>query len=105
MEETDSKITVSSINDINSFNMERIITIRGDPEKICKAEAEISTKLRQAFESDLNSLPVSFNMEFAQWTKKPVKSISKRQIFYCINCDKMKIRNKLLHIFTIVVNF
>ena len=59
MEETDSKITVSSINDINSFNMERIITIRGDPEKICKAEAEISVKLRQAFESDLNSLPVS----------------------------------------------
>ena len=39
--------------------MERIITIRGDPEKICKAEAEISVKLRQAFESDLNSLPVS----------------------------------------------
>ena len=59
MEETDTKITVSSINDINSFNMERIITIRGDPEKICKAEAEISVKLRQAFESDLNSLPVS----------------------------------------------
>ena len=66
MEETDSKITVSSINDINSFNMERIITIRGDPEKICKAEAEISVKLRQAFESDLNSLPVSTSFVFSQ---------------------------------------
>ena len=66
MEETDSKITVSSINDINSFNMERIITIRGDPEKICKAEAEISVKLRQAFESDLNSLPVSTSFVFLQ---------------------------------------
>ena len=59
MEETDTKITVSSINEINSFNMERIITIRGDPEKICRAEAEVSAKLRQAYESDLNSMPVS----------------------------------------------
>eukprot|EP00093_Oithona_nana_P003256 03256.XXX_55935_57665_1 [CDS] Oithona nana genome sequencing. len=57
MEETDTKITVSSINEINSFNMERIITIKGEPEKICKAEAEVSAKLRQAYESDLNSLP------------------------------------------------
>ena len=57
MEETDTKITVSSINEINSFNMERIITIKGDPEKICKAEAEVSAKLRQAYESDLNSMP------------------------------------------------
>lgn len=56
MEETDTKITVSSISDINSFNMERIITIRGEPEKICKAEAEVSAKLRQAYESDLNSI-------------------------------------------------
>ena len=55
MEETDTKITVSSINEINSFNMERIITIKGEPEKICKAEAEVSAKLRQAYESDLNS--------------------------------------------------
>ena len=75
MEETDTKITVSSINDINSFNMERIITIRGDPEKICKAEAEISVKLRQAFESDLNSLPVSFIFSYKKifiiaWARK-----------------------------------
>ena len=61
MEETDTKITVSSINDINSYNLERIITIRGEPENISRAEAEISAKLRQAFESDINSLPVSFH--------------------------------------------
>merc|ERR1712223_476158 len=42
MEDTDSKITVSSINDINSFNMERVITIRGESaESMSKAEAEI----------------------------------------------------------------
>ena len=62
MEETDTKITVSSINDINSYNLERIITIRGEPENISRAEAEISAKLRQAFESDINSLPVSFQV-------------------------------------------
>ena len=64
MEETDTKITVSSINDINSYNLERIITIRGEPENISRAEAEISAKLRQAFESDINSLPVSFQGSF-----------------------------------------
>jgi insulin-like growth factor 2 mRNA-binding protein 1 len=41
MEETDTKITVSSINEINSFNMERVITIRGGLEEMSKAEAEI----------------------------------------------------------------
>lgn len=56
MEDTDTKITVSSINDINSFNMERIITIKGEPENVCKAEAEVSAKLRQAYESDLNAM-------------------------------------------------
>merc|ERR1712223_1859736 len=56
MEDTDTKITVSSINEINSFNMERIITVRGEPENICRAEAEVSAKLRQAYESDLNSM-------------------------------------------------
>lgn len=29
MQDTDTKITVSSINDINSFNLERIITVKG----------------------------------------------------------------------------
>jgi len=56
MEDTETKITVSSINEINSFNMERIITVRGEPENICRAEAEVSAKLRQAYESDLNSM-------------------------------------------------
>ena len=61
MEDTETKITVSSINEINSFNMERIITVRGEPENICRAEAEVSAKLRQAYESDLNSMAVSFD--------------------------------------------
>ena len=61
MEDTETKITVSSINEINSFNMERIITVRGEPENICRAEAEVSAKLRQAYESDLNSMAVRYD--------------------------------------------
>ena len=59
MEETETKITVSSINEINSFNMERVITIRGTIDQMTKAEAEISSKLRSAYESDIQALVVS----------------------------------------------
>ena len=37
--------------------MSKNVSFKGDPEKICKAEAEVSAKLRQAYESDLNSMP------------------------------------------------
>lgn len=48
-----------SINDINSFNYERIITVKGSIENMSKAEAQISAKLRQSFENDLQSMAVS----------------------------------------------
>lgn len=47
-----------SINDINSFNYERIITVKGSIENMSKAEAQISAKLRQSFENDLQSMAV-----------------------------------------------
>jgi len=53
MEDTDTRITVSSITDINCFNPERVITIKGSIPNISKAEAEVSTKLRAAYETDL----------------------------------------------------
>lgn len=53
MQETDTKITVSSINDISSFNLERIITVKGSIENMAKAESLISAKLRQSYENDL----------------------------------------------------
>ena len=59
MEETGTKITVSSINDISSFNMERIITISGEIDLISRAEAEISSKLRVAYENDIQAMAVS----------------------------------------------
>lgn len=57
MEQTDTKITVSTnIHDVNSFNLERVITIKGKLEDICKAEQMISSKLRQSYESDLAAM-------------------------------------------------
>ncbi|KAG7212185.1 hypothetical protein KM043_012525 [Ampulex compressa] len=56
MQDTDTKITVSSINDINSFNLERIITVKGTIDNMSKAESLISTKLRQSYENDLQAM-------------------------------------------------
>uniref|UniRef100_A0A146LUH0 Insulin-like growth factor 2 mRNA-binding protein 3 n=3 Tax=Lygus hesperus TaxID=30085 RepID=A0A146LUH0_LYGHE len=56
MQETDTKITVSSINDINSFNLERIITVKGSIDNMSKAESMISAKLRQSYENDLQAM-------------------------------------------------
>lgn len=81
MQETDTKITVSryavterslnhfndrptiemlhSLSDVSSYNMERVITIKGSIENMSKAEAMISGKLRQSYESDLQAMAVS----------------------------------------------
>nr|CAD7400122.1 unnamed protein product [Timema cristinae] len=67
MQDTDTKITVSRegrisnckmkiINDINSFNLERIITVKGSIENMSKSEALISAKLRQSYENDLQAM-------------------------------------------------
>ncbi|GFU21187.1 insulin-like growth factor 2 mRNA-binding protein 3 [Nephila pilipes] len=57
METTDTKITVSSsMQDVNTFNFERVITIKGKLDNICKAEQMISSKLRQSYENDLAAM-------------------------------------------------
>lgn len=56
MQDTETKITVSSINDINSFNLERIITVKGTIDNMSTAEAQISAKLRQSYENDLQAM-------------------------------------------------
>lgn len=56
MQDTDTKITVSSINDINSFNLERIITVKGTIDNMSRGESQISSKLRQSYENDLQAL-------------------------------------------------
>ncbi|KAK7073129.1 Insulin-like growth factor 2 mRNA-binding protein 3, partial [Halocaridina rubra] len=55
MDDTSTKITISSINDINSFNLERIITINGNIDDIAVAENMISSRLRTSYENDLQA--------------------------------------------------
>lgn len=50
---------VNSLNDVSSFNMERVITIKGTIDSMSRAEGMISAKLRQSYESDLQAMAVS----------------------------------------------
>lgn len=47
---------------MNSFSFERVITIKGKLENICKAEQMISSKLRQSYENDLAAMAPSAMM-------------------------------------------
>jgi insulin-like growth factor 2 mRNA-binding protein 1 len=41
------------VNDITPFQQERIITISGSMDNICLAEADISARLKSAYENDV----------------------------------------------------
>jgi len=59
MDDTNTKITVASINEMSQFNMERTITVTAsEVDDVSRAEAIISAKLRSAFESDLQAMVV-----------------------------------------------
>ncbi|XP_048857811.1 insulin-like growth factor 2 mRNA-binding protein 2a isoform X2 [Brienomyrus brachyistius] len=51
--ETGTKITISSLQDLTIYNPERTITVKGDIEACCKAEADIMKKLREAYDNDI----------------------------------------------------
>ena len=52
---------MSSISDINAFNVERTITIAAaEVENVSRAEAEISSKLRKAYEHDVQEVVVRY---------------------------------------------
>ncbi|KAG8199838.1 hypothetical protein JTE90_000923 [Oedothorax gibbosus] len=57
MEQSDTKVAVSSnIHDFSSWNLERVITVKGKLENMAKAEKMISAKLRQSYENDLAAM-------------------------------------------------
>ncbi len=63
MEDTGAKIAVSSINDISSFNMERVITVSAESvDVVSRAEADISARLRKAYEHDIAEVMVSMQL-------------------------------------------
>uniref|UniRef100_A0A665WX00 RRM domain-containing protein n=1 Tax=Echeneis naucrates TaxID=173247 RepID=A0A665WX00_ECHNA len=58
-EETGTKITISSLQDLTIYNPERTITVKGSLDACCKAEMEIMKKLREAYENDIAAINVS----------------------------------------------
>ncbi|KAF7658724.1 hypothetical protein LDENG_00008750 [Lucifuga dentata] len=61
-EETGTKITISSLHDLNIYSPERTITVKGSLEKCCKAEVEIMRKLREAYENDTAAINQHANL-------------------------------------------
>uniref|UniRef100_A0AAQ5YS98 RRM domain-containing protein n=1 Tax=Amphiprion ocellaris TaxID=80972 RepID=A0AAQ5YS98_AMPOC len=61
-EETGTKITISSLQDLTICNPERIITVNGSLEAVCKAEALIMKKLREAYENDVAAIHQQANL-------------------------------------------
>uniref|UniRef100_A0A665WW33 RRM domain-containing protein n=1 Tax=Echeneis naucrates TaxID=173247 RepID=A0A665WW33_ECHNA len=55
-EETGTKITISSLQDLTIYNPERTITVKGSLDACCKAEMEIMKKLREAYENDIAAI-------------------------------------------------
>uniref|UniRef100_A0A669CRI7 Insulin-like growth factor 2 mRNA binding protein 2a n=1 Tax=Oreochromis niloticus TaxID=8128 RepID=A0A669CRI7_ORENI len=55
-EDTGTKITISSLQDLTIYNPERTITVKGSIDACCKAEVEITKKLREAYENDIAAI-------------------------------------------------
>ncbi|XP_063067913.1 insulin-like growth factor 2 mRNA-binding protein 2 isoform X2 [Engraulis encrasicolus] len=55
-QDTGTKITISSLQDLTIYNPERTITVRGGVEECCNAEVEIMRKLREGYENDIATI-------------------------------------------------
>lgn len=55
-QDTDTKITISPLQDLTLYNPERTITVKGSIEACCKAEEEIMKKIRESYENDIAAM-------------------------------------------------
>ncbi|XP_064421351.1 insulin-like growth factor 2 mRNA-binding protein 1 [Latimeria chalumnae] len=55
-QDTDTKITISPLQDLTLYNPERTITVKGSIEACCRAEEEITKKVREAYENDVAAM-------------------------------------------------
>uniref|UniRef100_UPI00358DFB08 insulin-like growth factor 2 mRNA-binding protein 3-A isoform X4 n=1 Tax=Myxine glutinosa TaxID=7769 RepID=UPI00358DFB08 len=61
-QETSTKITISSLQDLTLYNLERTITVRGTIDACCQAEEEIMKKIREAYECDVAAMSQQSNL-------------------------------------------
>uniref|UniRef100_A0A3P9J8F7 Insulin-like growth factor 2 mRNA binding protein 1 n=1 Tax=Oryzias latipes TaxID=8090 RepID=A0A3P9J8F7_ORYLA len=55
-QDTDTKITISPLQDLTLYNPERTITVKGSIEDCCRAEVEVMKKVREAYENDIAAM-------------------------------------------------
>ncbi|XP_053842049.1 insulin-like growth factor 2 mRNA-binding protein 2 isoform X2 [Vidua macroura] len=61
-QDTGTKITISSLQDLTIYNPERTITVKGSTEACSNAEVEIMKKLREAYENDVVAVNQQANL-------------------------------------------
>uniref|UniRef100_A0AAY5L086 RRM domain-containing protein n=1 Tax=Esox lucius TaxID=8010 RepID=A0AAY5L086_ESOLU len=58
-QDTDTKITISPLQDLTLYNPERTITVKGPIEACCLAETEIMKKVREAYDNDIAAMNIA----------------------------------------------
>ncbi|XP_077641732.1 insulin-like growth factor 2 mRNA-binding protein 2 isoform X1 [Lonchura striata] len=61
-QDTGTKITISPLQDLTIYNLERTITVKGSTEACSNAEVEIMKKLREAYENDVVAVNQQANL-------------------------------------------
>uniref|UniRef100_A0A8C5Y564 K Homology domain-containing protein n=1 Tax=Microcebus murinus TaxID=30608 RepID=A0A8C5Y564_MICMU len=61
-QDTETKVTISSLQDLALYNPERTITVKGAIENCCRAEQEIMKKVREAYENDVAAMSLQSHL-------------------------------------------
>ncbi|TRY65704.1 hypothetical protein DNTS_005553 [Danionella cerebrum] len=61
-QDTDTKITISPLQDLTLYNPERTITVNGTLDACGKAEEEIMKKVRESYENDVAAMHLQSNL-------------------------------------------
>ncbi|XP_051728332.1 insulin-like growth factor 2 mRNA-binding protein 3 isoform X2 [Ctenopharyngodon idella] len=61
-QDTDTKITISPLQDLTLYNPERTITVKGTLDACAKAEEEIMKKIRESYENDVAAMHLQSNL-------------------------------------------
>uniref|UniRef100_A0AAQ4NND0 Insulin-like growth factor 2 mRNA binding protein 3 n=1 Tax=Gasterosteus aculeatus aculeatus TaxID=481459 RepID=A0AAQ4NND0_GASAC len=61
-QDTETKITISALQDLTVYNPERTITVKGTIEACARAEEELMKKIRESYESDMAAMNLQSNL-------------------------------------------
>uniref|UniRef100_UPI003AAD3D78 insulin-like growth factor 2 mRNA-binding protein 3 isoform X6 n=1 Tax=Centroberyx gerrardi TaxID=166262 RepID=UPI003AAD3D78 len=61
-QDTETKITISPLQDLTLYNPERTITVKGSIEACARAEEEVMKKIRESYENDVAAMNLQSNL-------------------------------------------